>query len=163
MRAAKIPSKFSTLSRSMSIPPQHLVTFPKSSPSTASNYPARQTSIDHNLGTGLVVEHKPYLELSHFLQPPSWLSPLAIFFLWLSGAISPPGSPCSPLSVPCLQLSLQTQIVLTSPVTFKALPSGHTTTLCPVHQKNIFGRIESPPKQGQCRWLLSKAPKILLV
>ena len=108
----------------------------------------RQTSIDHNLGTGLVVEHKLYLELSHFLQPPSRLSLLAIFFLWLSGAISPPGSPCSPLSVPCLQLSLQTQIVLTSPVTFKALPPGHTTTLC--HQKTKYGRIESPPKQGQC-------------
>ena len=95
---AKIPSKFSTLSRSMSIPPQHLVTFPKSSPSTAPNYPARQTSIDHNLGTGLVVEHKLYLELSHFLQPPSWLSPLAIFFLWLSGAISHLAAP----ALPCL-------------------------------------------------------------
>ena len=102
------------------------------------------------LGKGLSSRgHKPYyLELSHFLQPPfSWLSPLAIFFLWLSGAISPPGSPCSPLSVPGLQLScLQTQIVLTPRVTFKALPPGYTTTLF-TKRLNLVGS-QAPQNKG---------------
>ena len=81
----------------MSIPP-HLVTFPTSSPSTAPNYPVNFHR-PQLLGTGLVVVgHKRYLELSHFLQPPSRLSALAIFFLWLSGAISH----LAALALPCL-------------------------------------------------------------
>ena len=154
LQTARIPPKFSTLSRSMSIPP-HLVTFPTSSPSTAPNYPVNFHR-PQLLGTGLVVVgHKRYLELSHFLQPPSRLSALAIFFLWLSGAIShlaalalPCLSPvCSLLSCSsCSSFScLQTQIVLTPPVTFKASPS---TTLCPGRQKTKAGRFERTPKQG---------------
>ena len=149
MRAAKIPSKFSTLSRSMSIPPQHLVTFPKSSPSTAPNYPAsnfhRPQLRDRACRRAQTVSRAiSFLATALLAISSCYLLSLAIW------RYLPPGSPCSPLSVPCLQLSLQTQIVLTSPVTFKALPPGHTTTLCHIRQKTILGRIKSPPKQGQC-------------
>ena len=43
--------------------------------------------------------------------------------------LPPPGSPSSPCLSPVYNC-LQTEIVLTPPVTFKALPSAHTTTLC---------------------------------
>ena len=99
-KQAKIPLKFSTLSSSMSIPP-HLVTFPTSSPSTAPNYPVnfhrpqlRERACRRVAGTNRIISN--YLISCN--RPSAWLSPLAIFFLWLSGAISPPGSPVYPLS-----------------------------------------------------------------
>ena len=97
--AAKIPPKFSTLSSSMSIPP-YLVTFPTSSPSTAPNYPVNfhrpqlRERACRRAGTNRIISN--YLISCN--RPSAWLSPLAIFFLWLSGAISPPGSPVCPLS-----------------------------------------------------------------
>ena len=129
LQTAEIPPKFSTLSRSMSIPP-HLVTFPhlhsRPPPTIVGNFIGNNSK-----GKRLVVGYKPYYrELSHFLQPPSLQSPLAIFFLWLSGAISPHLAAQAPPCLSPVYNCLQTEIVLTPPVTFKALPSAHTTTLC---------------------------------
>ena len=109
LQTAKIPPKFSTLSRSMSIPP-HLVTFPhlhsRPPPTIVGNFIGNNSK-----GKRLVVGYKPYYrELSHFLQPPSLQSPLAIFFPWLSGAISPhlaaQAPPVCPLSTTASKLRL---------------------------------------------------------
>ena len=113
-------------------------------------------------GKGLSLRwHKPYyLQLSHFLQPPFCLAICSCYLLSL--AIWRYLPTWQSLSVPCLQLScLQTQIVLTRPLTFKA------TTLCPFH----FQHDSRLSRQKLFRskavlmtaLVITKAAKILLV
>ena len=95
LQTARIPPKFSTLSRSMSIPP-HLVTFPTSSPSTAPNYPVnfhRPQLRDRACRRGAQTVSRAISFLATALSAicSCYLLSLAIW------RYLPPGSPCSPL------------------------------------------------------------------
>ena len=128
LQTARIPPKFSTLSRSMSIPP-HLVTFPTSSPSTAPNYPVnfhRPQLRDRACRRGAQTVSRAISVLATAL---STICSCYLLSLAIWRYLPPPGSSSSPCLSPVYNC-LQTEIVLTPPVTFKALPSAHTTTLC---------------------------------